>query len=417
LVTTSLYADDRISRTLGNGWLVNLQGGLRLDLLHRGSTWASGTRDQLLQPRLQAEVAPTPWLRFRAGAGRLAKVPSLGDLHPARQYYDLINFNYFANDPLERRAILTTRILDRNNPDLRMSRADKAEAGFELDLGEGSQLAVVGYADRIRGGVGVVAEPTYLIRDRYRVDSATIGTGRPPAVIEPPFAMDTIPTLIDRPDNNVRLRSRGMEVTAILPEIAPLRLRIAIAGAWSISRLESADIEFTSAFAEFQLNERISRAPYWQGTVRTGDRILATTRLIHHQPNAGLVITGTLQTYLREVLRNEAGTDTLAFGGYLTRAGVVVPVPRDQRGLPQFADLRVPRSGVLIDPQRGPVDWLFSLQVTKTLPLDGRLSFYAFNAFDRIGSFGGRTTTPRTFASTRFGLELTAPLGLAWGER
>lgn len=417
LVTTSLYLDDRISTSLGNGWLVNAQAGARLDLLHSGSSWISGTRDRLIEPRAQIEVAPNDRLRFRAGAGRLAKVPSLGDLFPGLQYYDLINFNYFANDPRERRAILTTRILDRTNPSLRMSRADKAEAGVEIDLGEGSQLAVVGYLDRIRGAVGIVAEPTFLIRERFLVDSATIGTGRPPGVIEPAFSRDTVPTLTDRPANNVRLRSSGVEVTAIIPEIKPLRTRLAFQGAWAKSRLESDAVEFGSDFSAFQLTERIPRAPYWQGTIRTGDRILLTTRIIHHQPAAGLVITGTLQAYLRETRLNVAGTDTLAFAGYLTRSGRLVPVPVAERGQAQYRDLRQPRSGVLVEPQKGPIDWLFSLQVSKSLPLDGRLSFYAFNAFDRTGSYGGRTKTPRLFPQARFGLEITAPLGLAWGGR
>jgi hypothetical protein len=56
------------------------------------------------------------------------------------------------------------------------------------------------------------------------------------------------------------------------------------------------------------------------------------------------------------------------------------------------------------------VDWLFSLQVAKTLPAGGRLSFYAFNAFDRVGNYGDRFTTSRLFSSMRFGLELTMPV-------
>src|SRR5206468_11019949 len=110
---------------------------------------------------------------------------------------------------------------------------------------------------------------------------------------------------------------------------------------------------------------------------------LLTTRVIHHQPRVGLVVTGTVQAYLREITRTEAGTDTLAFAGYITRSGQLVPVPREQRTEPQFADLRVPRIGLLTEPRKGPVDWLFSLQASKTLPLGGRLSVYAFNALDR----------------------------------
>mgnify|MGYP001593462251 CR=1 FL=1 len=417
LVTGALYLDDRISRTLGNGWLLNAQAGVRIDLLHRGSTWVSGARDGVLQPRLQLELAPSERLRVRAGAGRLAKAPGLGSLFPARQYYDLVNFNWYANEPSERRAILTTRILERKNPDLRMAQADKGELGVELDLGGGSQIAVVGYLDRVRRAVGVTLEPTYLIRERYTVDSATINQGRPPGVLQPPVAADTVPVLIDRPDNNLDLRSRGLELTAILPEIAPLRIRIAAQAAWSWSRLESDGVDFGTGFDEFQLSERRLRAPYWESIVQTGERLLVTTRLIHHQPKVGLIITGTLQLFIREVRVNEGGIDTLAFAGYITRSGELVPVAREQRTDPQYRDLRLPRRGVLDDPQRGPVDWLFNLQVSKSLPLDGRLSFYAFNAFDRLGNFGGRTTVPRLFPSTRFGLEITLPLGLAWGER
>jgi outer membrane receptor protein involved in Fe transport len=416
LVTSALYVDDRLSRTFGNGWILNVQAGTRLDLLHWGSHWLRAARDYLVQPRLQLELQPAARFRLRAGAGRLAKMPALGDLFPAPQYYDLVNFNWYANDPAERRAILTTRILQRQNPNLAMSRADKAELGAEWDLGGGGQLALVGYLDRVRGAIGIDLTPQFLIRDRYAVDSSTINQGHPPSVLQPPIASDTVPVLIDRPDNNLDLRSRGFELTAILPEIAPLRTRVAVLAAWTHSRLASQGLDFGVGFDDFQLNERVPRAPYWQSVVETGERLLVTTRLIHHQPKIGLIITATVQLFVRELRANEGGTDTLAFAGYITRAGVLVPVPVSQRVDSQYHDLRIPRLGVLNNPQEAPVDWLLGLQVSKSLPLDGRLSFYAFNAFDRIGSYGGRTTAPRLFPAARFGLEVTMPLGLAWGE-
>lgn len=416
LVTSAVYVDDRVSRTFANGWIFNVQGGARLDLLHWGSHWLRAARDYLVEPRLQLELQPTTRFRLRAGAGRLAKMPALGDLFPAPQYYDLVNFNWYANNPNERRAILTTRILQRQNPNLQMSRADKAEVGAEFDLGVGGQVALVAYSDRVRGAVGLNLVPTFLIRDRYAVDSSTINQGHPPSVLYPPIASDTVPVLIDRPDNNLGLRSRGVELTAILPEFAPLHTRLAILAAWSHSKLASEGLDFGVGFSDFQLNERVPRAPYWESVVQTGERLVVTSRLIHHQPKIGLVITGTVQLYVREVRADQGGTDTLAFAGYITRAGTLVPVPVTQRADSQYHDLRIPRLGVLNNPQKAPVDWLLGLQVSKSLPLDGRLSFYAFNAFDRIGSYGGRTTAPRLFPAARFGLEVTMPLGLAWGE-
>ncbi len=408
LTSTALYLDDRISRTFG-GMVANLQAGVRLDLLHDGGSWTSGIRDAVLGPRFQLELAPGERVRLRAGVGRLAKIPSIGSLYPGVQYYDLVNFNYFANNPAERRAILTTRILDRNNPDLVMMRADKAELGLELSLGNGGQLALVGYADRIRNAVGIRALPTFLIRDRYAVDSSTIGSGRPPDVQQPAFAHDTIPTLIEQPANNLDLRSQGLELTALIPEIKPLKTKIDVQAAWSWSKLFDAGVQFTSDFTLFQLSELIPRAPYWQALTRRGERLLVTTRVIHQQPRVGLVVTGTFQLTLREVRQNVGGTDTLSFAGYITRAGELIPVPAEDRVRPEYQDIRISRTG-LFDPQKAPADWLFSLQVSKTLPYDGRLSFYAFNAFDRIGSYGGRTTAPRFFAAARFGLEVTMPL-------
>ena len=408
LTTSALYLDDRISRAVG-GTLVNLQAGLRLDLLHDGSSWASGARDAAVGPRFQVEVAPGERLRLRAGVGRVAKVPALANLAPGVQYYDLVNFNYYANLPAERRAILTTRILDRTNQDLEMMRADKAEAGVELDLGRQGRVALVGYADRIRNAIGVRAQPTFLIRHRYAVDSTTIGTGRPPEVLEPPFAADTIPTLIEQPANNLGLKSRGLELSAILPEIPLLKTRIDVQGAWAWSRLDNSGISFVNSFTDFQVNERISRAPYWQALTRKGERLLLTTRFIHQQPGAGLLVTGTVQITVREVRQDEGAADTLSFSGYVTRAGELVPVPAAERTRPEYHDLRIARGG-LINPQAAPADWLFSLQVSKTVPLDGRLSFYAFNAFDRIGNYGTRTAVPRFFAPVRFGLEVTMPL-------
>jgi hypothetical protein len=410
MVTTGLYLDERVSRTLGAQSTLSFQAGLRLDLLHEGRSWFSGVRDQVLQPRLNVELAPTGWFRLRAGAGRLAKVPALGSLFPGLQYYDLINVNYFANDPAERLAVLTTRIVDKINPALGFSVADRLEAGFEAELAPGAQIAFAAFHDRVKGAVGVAVEATSFLREHFDIDPATIGTGRPPEYLTPASSADTVPVLIDRPANNLTFTSSGAELIAVVPEIPGSRTRMAFLGSYVSTRVENAGIELNRNFYDFQLGGTIPRVPYWDGTTRTGNRLLLTTRMIHHQPQAGLVVTGTVQFTLKETRQDIGSTDTLGFAGYLTREGKFVPVSVAQRADPQFADLRQSRSGLFTDPQKGPVDWLFSLQVAKTLPAGGRLSFYAFNAFDRVGNYGDRFTTSRLFSSMRFGLELTMPV-------
>ena len=406
--TTGLYLDDRLSRSLGS-MLFNVQVGARLDVLHEGGSSFSGARDVVLQPRFNVELAPSPALRIRAGAGRLAKSPSLGDLYPSLDYYDVINVNHFANEPAERLAVLTTFIFDPTNPDLGYSVADRAEAGLELRLG-GSNLSFTAFADKTKGGVGINPEPTFVMREHFDLTNTDPGSGRPPDVVEPASSSDSVPVLIDRPSNNLRQRGSGFEITADFPEIPALRTRIALQGALVKSRLEKDGIEFAADFPNFQISQSAPRSPYYESVVRTGERFLLNTRLVHHQPQLGLVITGTVQHTLREIRHNVGGTDTLAFVGYITRGGALVPVPVEDRTNPEYSDIRLPRSGVLSSPQKGAVDWLFNLQVSKTLPRDGRLSFYAFNAFDRTGHFGSATVASRVFVSTRFGVEVTIPV-------
>jgi outer membrane receptor protein involved in Fe transport len=400
------YLDDRMrGRVLGLP--VEIQAGLRVDMLHRGSNWASGVRDAVLQPRLNAQLAPFSWLRLRAGAGRTAKAPPLSQLFPAPQYFDVVNVNYFANDPAERLALLTTFVRDPANPDLGFSRASKVEAGIEISAAMGiPSLAVVVFQSRTTGSATTTPIPEFITRERFALD--TIAPGQPPAVLEPPIGVDTIPILVDRPSNAAHVESRGIEATLLLPQIRLLRLTIAAQGAWTRTRFSRDGADFGIGFGEFQLNPTTPRAPYWTDARRDGERGLVTWRLIHHQPALGLVITATVEHTFKQETRDSVGTDTLTFAGYVTRTGELVPVPPEERGDPQYADIRRARSGTFSPLRITPADWIMSVQVSKSLPLAGELRFYAFNSLDRIGR-----STPegsRGYPSLQFGVEVTVPL-------
>jgi hypothetical protein len=409
--TSALYLDDRLVRRLVGPVTVELQAGLRLDALHSGTWWASGIRDAVLQPRVNAQLSPVPWLRFRGGWGRTAKMPTLDQLSPASQYFDVVNVNWYTDDPAERLAVLTTFIRDPGNPQLGFSVGRKREAGIEIAAPRGDgALSLVAFQDRITGGVGFRPDPTFLPRDHFDLADSTLGTGRPPAIIEPASYTDTVPVLIDRPANILTLDSRGVEATLTLPVFRPLGLRLEVQGALVKTEFLENAVDFGRTFSDFQTGTA-ARVPYWEGVTRTGERAILTYRLVHHQPRFGLLFSITLQHYAKDVLEDLAATDTLAFSGYVTRTGELVPVPPERRTDPEFADLRVPRAGIVGQPRDAPRDWLASVQVSKTLPLGGELRFYAFNANDRLGRFQATATArPRQLPTMRFGLELTMPL-------
>lgn len=411
LTTLGLYLDDRFQTVLGNGVRLQAQGGIRLDLLHEGSTWFSRIRDAVVQPRINVELAPRPWLRLRAGAGRLAKSPTLRQLFPAPQYFDVVNVNQFTNDPAERFAVLTTFIGDPTNPDLGFSRATKAEVGVELSSG-GASLSLVGFRDRIHGGIAIRRDPGFLLRERFALTDSIIGNGIKPEIVVPAIGADTIPFLLDRPGNVVDQTSKGFELIASLPEVVPLRTRLQVLGSLvrTEQTLNAVDFGPRDRFVDFQLQAIDARAPFWDPPTEFGKSVLFTYRVIHHEPDAGLILTATIQHNVTDVIRDDAATDTLAFAGFITRAGDLVRVPESDRTKSEFQDLRVPRGGTLIERASTPADWFMSVQMSKTLPLGGRLNFWAFNLLDRRGIFTDPKVLPRVFPANRFGLEILLPL-------
>lgn len=411
LVSSSLYLDDRIARSWDGGHVM-IQGGLRADFLHEGSHWFSGTRDVVVQPRLSVEVAPRHWVRLRGGIGRTAKYPTVAQLSPAPQYHDMVNVNWYADDPAERLAVITTYVLDPTNETLGLAVNDMREAGFELDFGNtGGMLAVTVFDDRLQGAVGFDRDPALLLRDRYQLRDSTVGTGHPPEIVEPAAHADEVPVMLLRPANILEVKTSGVEATLSFPEIPRLRTRLEVHGALVKTRLHSSAIEVGTDFRLFQNDERVERAPWWEGSTRTGERTVVTWRLVHQQPAAGLVVTATVQQYPTEILQNLAATDSLSFAGYIGRDAQLVAVAPADRGRAEYADLRQVRSALNTDVNEAASDWLLSLQVSKTLPLDGRLSFYAFNTLDRTGTFGRPGLGPRLHPPLRFGLEVSMAPG------
>lgn len=414
VATTAAYVDDRWIAALPHDIGLDVQMGIRADLLHSGPWWASGSRSKALQPRMNVQVAPRSWLRFRTGWGTTAKVPSVANLYPAPQYYDVVNVNWYPPDSAERLAVLTTFVRDPANAQLRLAAGRKAEVGVEVDIGPDAAVSMTVFRDVTTGAVAFRSEPGFLLREHFALTDSTLGTGRPPGYVTPAQATDTVPTFLDRPQNLNRIENSGLELTVSLPQISPIRTRIELLGAWTVSRLSNDAVEFgaPNRVSDFQLDSLRKRLPYWTGNRERGERAMATARLSHHQPAIGLVITGIIQGFIRESVVQEGATDTLAWSGYLTRSGALIAVPTERRGDPQFADLRRPRFGLLTVPQSPPADWLFSLQVAKTIFGDGRLSFYAFNALDRPGRPATTRRAGRIFQRLRFGIEISLPAGV-----
>ncbi|MCG8468812.1 MAG: TonB-dependent receptor [Gemmatimonadetes bacterium] len=409
VANSAIYVGDRVRANAGD-WPLTVQAGVRLDVLHDGESWLSGSRDAVVQPRVSAELSPSRRLRLRGGWGRTAKTPALGDLYPPPQYFDLVNVNFFANDPVERLAVLTTFIRDPTNPDLGLSTGTKLDVGFEWDLGDGT-IALTAFRDRVAGAVGIASVPDFITRDAFALTDSITGNGIKPEIILPAISTDSVPILVDRPDQILDQVNRGLELTAALPRIDPLATQVYVTGSW-IETETTSDARFfgsSSAFSSFQRSQTQTRAPYWEGFTERGESMLLLYRLIHHQPDLGLVATLTVQHNAVDRVEDVVAVDTLSFAGYVTRGGELIAVPPERRGDPEFADLRVSRTGRVLARQGARPDWMAHLQVSKSLPLDGQLRVWVFNFADRRGREFEADRIGRLYPPVRFGAEVTFP--------
>lgn len=409
MASSAAYADSRFTaRPLGMTF--DMQPGVRLEALHDGG-WSGGIRSAQLQPRLTAQLMPKPWARLRGGIGVVSKAPTVAQMNPAVQYYDLVNVNRYTPDARERLAVITTFIRDPRNPDLGLSRARKQEVGFELDGGaRRGALSVVWFDDHITGAVTLRRAPLSLKRARYALADTGIGTGRPGRILDPPIGFDDIPIFLDQYANGGTLRSRGMEFTVALPVIPALRTRLEVNGASITTNFATDDRNFGPAnrLGEFQVDTRYPRIAYYEGIRTLASRALVTWRLVHHQPELGLVITGTLQQRSGEKRQTLTIPDSLGFAGYLSRDGTLTPVPREQRANPEYRDLVAMRPSVGAGVSESPNDWVATLQVAKSIARGGRLSFYVYNVTDKFITISGGGAL-RAMPASRFGAEVTLP--------
>ena len=223
---------------------------------------------------------------------------------------------------------------------------------------------------------------------------------------------------LDRYVNSGTMINRGLEFIVTFPVIPALRTRLEVSGATIETRFSTDDRDYgpLTRLNDFQVDTAIKRVAYFDGASTRSERTIVTWRLVHHQPDLGFVITTTVQQRLNFENRVLSRNDSLAFVGYINRAGELTPVPEADKLQPQYADLRKLRPATTGSStgSKQPNDWVMSLQVAKSLGRNGRLSFYVYNALDKFVTFGAGGTA-RALPSTRFGAELTIPTAELFG--
>ncbi len=373
----SFYLEDNIYARLLNRD-VYVQLGLRYDNIQPEGIVRSGF-GTIFSPRVNASYQVYRDLTVRAGYGIAAKAPTLLYLYPQNAYYDLVNLNYFAENPSERLTLITTRVFNTENPGLKLSYNTKKEAGFDWKPG-GRRISVTAFHERTTNGYGflsTIESSLPMPIPRYAV--AETPPGRPPSVNPVPARTDTLMTDYMIPANDRLNVNKGVEFDLDMGMFKSVRTSFVLNGAWLRSETSSLNpyvIKLTSTGAE---SRRVGIFPSGRGNAH--ERFNTTLRAIHHIPEVSLVFTFALQTiWLQQnrYLRYESRAE-----GYIDRrTGTVVRLTEEERNrLSPATDGDI---YMIIQPQYYITErWkplsLLNLRLTKSIGRYAGFSFFANN--------------------------------------
>lgn len=360
---------------------VALQTGLRYDIVQPTSLF-SGTSGNVLAPRINLAIETIKNLNLKLGYGITSKAPTLNFLYPGNRFIDLVNFNYFAVNPAERLVIMTTRVFNTDNPNLKASVANKMEIGLDYEKA-GLYGFVTAFRENTRGAFGFNRNIEVLPVVKLKAESFPVGT--PPIISATPERVDPFYAAFDIPVNNRTIENTGIEFQVNTPQIKRINTSFNFSGAYirSYSLDDGATIDANRAVFSNTAPNRI--AIYNSAFASVGKRFNTSLRFISHLPALKLVFSGLVQTVW---LNNVKSASLSNFPiGYIGLDGNQVNIPTEQREDEAFKDLRRVVSITLNNPDNQPPLWLFNIRMTKEFKKNLDFSFYINNLISDQGTY------------------------------
>ncbi len=394
----ALYAEDRLAyRLLGKPMQTEL--GVRLDRLAVGRG-----RSHVIGPRFNHRMELASRLSLHFGAGIMAKMPTLSTIYRGKQFVDIISLNHFANDPRERLGIVTTRVFDLDNEQLRPYRSRKAEVGLSWE-DDGSSYVITAFQETTTEAFGdridlqSIEYPIYGVRDRPQ--------GQPPVLYPDPVRHARFLAAVHRRVNAQYIINRGVEYALAFPELPAIRTTVFVNGLVGYSRNHDDGIA-VSPYHLAQQTPDTEFIPVFETNEGTHNlRANTSLRAVHHIPRIGFVFSVLWQAVWRESFRFQALSPYPV--GLVTRIGDYVPLSPEEAASDA---MKAYHRALNLTPSALPPLHLVNLRATKEWKGRARFSFFVNNLLNsRPLHRDGRTSLrQRRNEPLFFGAEVSAVL-------
>lgn len=232
----AFYLEDAMKFSVAKHRFDVVAGVRSFSLLHLSNKYEMSGK-LYLDPRVNVKWTlpsfhPDWKIYLSAGLGWHTKKPTVDQLYPDVHYEDIVQLNYYHNNPDYRRINLKTYKWDNTNYDLRPARNRK----WEIRLGgsyKGNDFSVTYFDERMNNAfrnISYYKALTYKNYDINSIDASTL-TG-PPVLEDMTYTADTLIDTYGMVGNGTRIYKRGLEFQFSFKRIESLKTKITINGAW-----------------------------------------------------------------------------------------------------------------------------------------------------------------------------------------
>lgn len=236
----SFFIEDKISTYIGKSKLTTAIGVRGMALLGMDSKYTIANKIYI-DPRINAKLALPKMdvgnkilkMEVGAGYGYATKMPTLDQLYPNFKYFDLVQANFYHNNPGMRKANAVTYIVNNTNYDLRPATNKKFEINVDFEI-DHHRLSISYFKEKMNTGFRESSQYLALGYKQYLIDTTKLN-GQAPVLSEHPYVDRKRYYTYSFDTNGSTLNKEGVEFQYTSKRFAGINTRFTLNGAYFIS--------------------------------------------------------------------------------------------------------------------------------------------------------------------------------------
>lgn len=415
----SFFAEDVMHLYIGNHTF-NLSAGLRgMGLLSMDKQYSIANKIHL-DPRINVKwTLPEMEINqqrlsigFGGGYGIHTKLPTLNHLYPDLIYEDIIQLNFYHNNPAFRKANVMTYITDPTNLDLTAAVNKKWEVNSDITFA-GNRLSITYFNEEMSSGFRNTSN--FRALDYRKYDNTSIDAGNLTEVPETSdFAYENAREFMAYSvnTNGSRLNKEGIEYQFTTKRLTSINTRFTLNGAWFKSTYASSQPSYQAISRDIVTDGKIRQyvGIYEEDAGNIRQQLNSNLIIDSYLPKLGLILSTSVQSFwFQKRQQNYNSGMPIA---YIDINEVVHTYTDADLSHPDLQWLNIVRNESAFREYIEPIDLQVNLKVTKEFKNKLRLSMFVNRLFKYAPNYEsyGITQYRQDLTTPYFGMELNFTL-------